>query len=409
MSRRKIIIAASLLVILGLGLVGGSVLLLRLFFLSVLIIVLSYLWATLSLRHLSVRTAEPPEHLQVGDTFQREAIISNPGRLPRLWLRIQDDTDLPGHRDTAIISIMSRSSYGWPAGFTCRQRGRYHLGPVTLTAADPLGIFNSRRTLGEAREITAYPATVDLPRFKFASFSDFGSGAGYRTISYVSPNASSIREFASGDSLRHIHWRSTARMGKLMVKVFDADRSDNASKTAWLLLDMNQEAHFGHGKEASQEYAITIAASLAKKYLQSGRQVGMLASGERPSLIIPERGEEQLWGIMKALALMQADGKLTLGEAASPHLNSLRDNPLVIVIATSASENLTEVIHQLRNRVDSVVVILLDAASFGGHSSSTGISQTLTRSGTQVYTIRQGTELARALDSKATRLYPQLV
>jgi uncharacterized protein (DUF58 family) len=406
---RNILIIAVSVTILALALLLGSILLLRLFFVTAIISILSYLWTILSIRNLTVSIGKPPEHLQVGDTFQREVILTNPGQIPRLWLELHDNTNLPGHRDTTVINIMGRQSHLWQTSFNCQKRGLYHLGPTTVTATDPFGIFTNQRVLGQEQNIIVYPTTVDLPLFRFASFSDFGYGSGYQSISHISPNASSVREYASGDSLHHIHWRSTARTGSLMVKMFDADRSYNASKTAWILLDMNEESHFGRDAEHSDEYAITIAASLVRKYLHGGMRVGMIASDDRRYFAPTERGEKHLWEILEVLALMKGDWKIKLNEVVSQHLDSFRDNPLVIIVATSATESLMDTVHQLKNRVDSVVVVLLDIASFQGRPATVDNSRALTWAGAQVYTIRKGEELVKALDSRTTRIHPLMV
>ncbi|MGA8848427.1 MAG: DUF58 domain-containing protein [Dehalococcoidia bacterium] len=408
MKRQGIFVIVVLVALLALALVTGFILLLRLFFLSVLVTAVSYVWVRWSLHRLSVDTTQPPGRLEVGDTFQREVIISNPSKLSRLWLRVEDSTDLPGHRDTAIINIARQSSYCWQANFKCRKRGRYHLGPVALTAADPLEISTSTRTLGKEQEITVYPATIDLPLFNFASFSGSGRRSGYQSIKGISSHASSVREFTSGDSLHHIHWRSTAHMGKLMVKTFDADSSYNPPKVAWILLDMNEKAHFGRGEETSEEYTITIAASLVRKCLQGGIQVGMLASDERHSLITPETGERQLWDILETLALMKTNEGLALSELLPYHLDSFCHDSLVIVIATSVSENLVEAVPLLRNRVASTVVILLDVASFGGPPWSSQMAQALIWSGAQVYTMGKDSNLVEVAEhlGRATSYLP---
>jgi uncharacterized protein (DUF58 family) len=395
MKRQMIFVIVVLVALLALALVSGSILFLRLFSLVVLVTAVSYVWVRWSLHRLSVDTTQPPERLEVGDTFQREVIISNPGNLSRLWLKVEDSTDLPGHQDAAIVNIARQSSYCWQANFKCRKRGRYHLGPVALTAADPLEIFTSTRTLGKEQEITIYPATIDLPLFNFASFSGSGRRSGYQSIKGISSHASSVREFTSGDNLHHIHWRSTARMGKLMVKTFDAERSYKPPKVAWILLDMNEKAHFSRGEETSEDYTITVAASLVKRFLQSGMQVGILASDEHHSLITPETGEKQLWDILETLALMKANKGRTLSELFSYHLDIFCHNPLVIIIATSASDSLIEAVSQLRSRVASTVVMLLDVASFGGPPWSSQMAQTLIQSGAQVYTMGKGASLVK--------------
>lgn len=409
MKAQKITAIVVTILLLAAALLLGSILLLRLFFLSVLVVALSYLWTVLSLRNLIVRTEKPPEHLHVGDRFQQKVTVFNTDRLPRLWLKLEDNTDLPGHADSTLGNIAGLGSYSWETDFTCRQRGRYYLGPLTVTASDPFGIFTRQRILGEPQDIIVYPTAIDLPHFKFSSFSDFGYGAGYQSISRISPNASSVREFASGDSLHHIHWPTTARMGKVMVKMFDADRSYNASKIGWILLDMNNDSHSGWNEDASDECAITVAASIIEKYVKGGMRVGLLAADNKQSLVMPERGEEHLWQLLAILALMKTGWKMTLSQTVLQNLDSIRDNPLVIIIATSATPNLMETIHQLKNRVDSVVVVLLDVASWGGRPLSTEIARTLTWSGAQVYTVRKSDELSQALDSKTSRRQPLLV
>jgi len=411
MSKREIAAIAVPLVVLGLALLFGSILLLRLFFVTGIVVGACYAWARLSMRNLKLTIAQPPEHLQVGDTFQREVTLSNPGRTPRLWLRLQDNTNLPGRRDTAMVTIAGRAAYVWQNTFTCKKRGRFHLGPTTITSSDPLGIFSNPRVLGQKQDITVYPQTIELPLFRFASFSDFGYGAGYHSLSRISPNASSVREYASGDSLHHIHWPSTARTGSLMVKMFDADRSYNASKTAWVLLDMTSDSHFGRGEDTSDEVAITIAASVVKKYVQGGMRVGLMASDADHVVVPPERTEEHLWQIMEALAVMKNDWRMSLNDIVAQNLDAFRDNPLVIIVATTGTDGIMDVIRQLRNRVDSAVVVLLDGASFLERRgpAAADVSRTLTLAGAQVYTVRKGEELSKTLDSKTTRLQPLLV
>ena len=75
-------------------------------------------------------------------------------------------------------------------------------------------------------------------------------GAGQWIQSQISPNVSSIREYSSGDSLKHIHWGSTAHSGQLMVKLFDPDRSHSSAKTIWVVLDMQERVQCGEGLQS---------------------------------------------------------------------------------------------------------------------------------------------------------------
>ncbi len=408
MKTRKFIIPSVLGIILTIGLIFGSILLLRLFYLSVLVLLFSRLWVVFSARRLILRVGPLPEHLQVGDEFQRDVTLDNESRLPSLWLKLQDQTDLV-HQGAAIISLPGHDSASWKTNFKCERRGLFNVGPMTVTASDPLGIFSKQLTLGEKQPVLVYPKTVDLPHFKFSSFSDFGYGSGYQSINRISPNASGVREYASGDSLHHVHWNSTLRTGQLMVKMFDADRSYNAAKVGWVLVDMNEESHFGRKLDTTDEQAVTIAASVARNYIQGGMRVGLMASDANRSFIAPDRGDPQLWRLLEKLALMKTDWKLTLNEIVASHLEEFRDNPLLIIVATTTSAGLMETVHLLRNRVDSVVVILIDVASWKGSSVLTDAGRRLAWTGAQVYTVYKGEELSRSLDSKITHLHAAVV
>lgn len=382
---------------------------LRLFLLSLLVPLASYLWTILGIRGISVDASPPPDHCQVGERFEQDITVINNSRLPKLWLKVEEGTDMPGHHDAAVLNLPAGGSHRWQSIIRCQRRGLYHLGTVIATAADPFGLFSRQRTMGEAQSILVYPATLDLPLFKSASFNEFGYGAGYQSISQISPNASSVREFTSGDSLNHVHWPSTAHTGKLMVKMFDADRSSNSAKNVWIVLDMQAAAHFGDGEESTEEYGVTIAASLAKKHVDTGMRVGLAAVGEQTYFITPDRGEEHLWRLLETLALMRATGDIPVGRLLSEQADRFRGDTIVIIITPSVTGELFDATRKLRHRVDSVVAILLDPASFGGAVSVTNMARNLSTTGIQAYVVRQGDEVARALDHRVSLLHARYV
>jgi len=400
MLKARTIILIVPVVLLAVALAGGSSLMLRLFFVSVLVPLAGYLWTVFGIRGVGVRAEETPEHCQVGDQFQQEISVYNNSRIPKLWLKLEANTDMPGSDGATFVNLPRKSYYQWDTIVSCQRRGRYDVGSVVATAADPFGLFSRQRKLGKPHSVLVYPPTFDLPLFKLSSANDLGQGSGYQSLSQISPNASSVREFITGDSLRHIHWQSTAHTGRLMVKVFDADRSYGGTKTLWVVLDMERTHHAGQDIETTEEYGVAIGASLIRKYVESGMRVGMLAQGDQSCLFPPERGEEHLWRILEALALVKATGRVSIAELLSDKMGHFRDNPAVIIITPSATGQLLDVIRHLRGRVESIVVVLLDAASFGGDTTAMDISHNLTMTGVKVYTVRKGDELARVLDDR---------
>lgn len=397
MRKRTVFIILIPIILLAAALVLGSVLLLRLFIASVLLLLVSYLWTLFSLRKISIKCTTPPEHIQANSSFQWQAVVNNFDNLPQPSVLLQINTDLPGQRNTVAAGIPAKDSYTWTTDITCLHRGSYHLGTVRITATDPFGLFTRSRVLGNADEFIVYPPTIDLPHFKFSSLGDPGSGP--RSFNRISINAAGIRDYDSGDSLRHIHWPSTARTGKIMVKLFDTDRSYDTSKIGWVLLDIHTASHLLTATIPSDEHAITIAASFIKKYVQAGMRVGMLTSGN--DIIKPDRGEEHQWSLLKILALLPANNRASLQETLGNNTGNFKDHPLIVLIVTSLTKGITETIQKLKNWSDSIAVVYLDLTSWQEQHTGKYRRPDLQRLGVQVFSIRKTDDLPAALDSKA--------
>jgi len=106
---------------------------------------------------------------------------------------------------------------------------------------------------------------------------------------------------------------------------------------------------------------------------------------------------------------MQKGNSETLHELAGRDSGTFRDNPLIIIIATSATRDLMETIQQIKNRGDLVVVIYLDLASWSESEPGLNRTQALQRLGAQIYVLRKHDELAVTLDSKTVQTHPLVV
>ena len=388
------------LVILALALAGGFILLWRLFFLSVAVLLLSYLWALFSIRGIEGQVKKSSERCQVGEWFDEEVTVFNRSKAAKYLVKVEENTDLPGHRNMEAFNLPSQSSHRWQNKVYCQRRGQYSLGTLTAMVTDPLGLFSLRRNLGEPQNILVYPATLELPFFQPLSRNESGYGPNRWLLSELSPNAARVREYASGDTLNRIHWGTTAHAGKLMVKVFDPDRSRYTARNIWLILDMNQASQLGDGDETTEEYCITTAASLIKRYIDSGKRVGLIASGDQSYLFPPETGDQHLSQMLEALALMKATGKVPVDQLILDEIEHFEASSVIIVITPSTSDEITASLRHVKKRGTMVIAILLDSISFGGTVSTINTTRSLISNGIQVYVVRCGVELARALDSR---------
>ena len=212
----------------------------------------------------------------------------------------------------AITSTASchsgRSAHkAWELRSVCTRRGRFSLGPVWVTSGDPFGIFRVSRKLTDGTTVVVYPRTVPLPALRPRS-RRAARAARCRACASRSarPTSRRVREYRPGDAFNRIHWPTTARTTRLMVREFELDPTADI----WIVLDLNRDVHVGSGVESTEEYAVTAAASLARHLLDQGRAVGLVSQ----TVTLPaDRGPRQVERILEVLALVRASSHADAG------------------------------------------------------------------------------------------------
>jgi uncharacterized protein (DUF58 family) len=398
--KRRWILITILFLILVIAILGGFTLLWRFFVFIVVLLLLGYLWSRLSARRFDCRTEETPNISQVGKHFEERFTITNHSLLPSPLIEACEDTDLPGYRNELTLSLSSRSSFTWRTEVHCRHRGPYRIGAIKVKAADPLGFWPVEQFINKGQQIVIYPATLELPYFELSPEQISRIGSNRWLASEVGPNASRVREYVSGDSLRHIHWHTTAHTGNLMVREFDPDHAKYGYQDIWIVLDMHRGSQLGEDDETTEEYGVTVAASLARKHLDAGKKVGLITTGDRSYLLSPQTGDEHLQNILHSLALIKATGDVPIDSLLDSRAEHFAPESIVIVIMPSVNPAIAKSLRHVIDRRGKVTVILLDSFSFGGISTSDNNARNLSASGFHVYMVRQGMEISRALDSR---------
>ncbi len=399
MKHRWLLIAVPL-IILVVSLAGGFGLLWRFFVFLVVLLALSRVWSGVSMGGIAVRTKKAAGRYKIGEYFEEEFTVTNDSRMPVAVVEVQEDTDLPGYENRASFSLAAHGSHHWRTRAYCRRRGQYRTGTLNVKVTDPLGLFANVERLGELSRITVYPTPLELPYFQIIPHQEPGQNLRRWFASESGPNASRVREYVSGDSLRRIHWQTTAHIGKLVVKEFDPDRLRFAFKELWLVPDMYHATRAGEGEENTEEYSVTIAASLASKYVGSEKRVGLIASGDQSYMCLPGTGRNQLQHILHALALMKAGGRVPLDNLLSFQSERFVAGSVVVVIMPSDNPNIAATLRNAINRGVTVIAIVLDSQSFGGRNSAAGAARNLVSAGAHVYVVRRGQDIPVALDSR---------
>jgi uncharacterized protein (DUF58 family) len=390
----------------------------RLAYLILAIEVFSFFWAAYSASAFRLERRLMTPRTQVGRIAEERFLVHNTGRLVKIWIEIRDESELPAHRVSRVLNALRAGvRWSWSVRTLCRRRGRFRLGPVTLAAGDPFGLFVFQRRLDNSTAaITVYPATVDLPTFALPLGQLPGGEAVRRRTHHITTNVSGTREYAPGDSFNRIHWRSTARMERLIVKEFELDPTADV----WIFLDMERGAQAGQwwadawdardlaslwaGEHktlrlppTTEEYIVTIAASVAKYYLRKQRAVGFVGYGHEREIVQPDRGERQLNRLLEVLAVLRAEGVMRFREALTLEGARLGRNNALVAITPSGEMDWVRSLREMKRRGLRAIAVIADPNTFGGYGDAPGAAAELLASGIPAYVVKQGDDLQAVL------------
>ncbi len=360
-----------------------------------ILFVLSWLWARYSLRKMIFRRAVTSGRIQVGEVFDERLMLDNLSILPKLWVQIADGSNLPGHRAGYVASMGGRKRAMWRARSICKQRGRFQLGPVTATSGDPFGLFRRRIMLSTSRELMVLPHVFPIASFALFTGGLPGRGRNSRRALQATINATTIREYVNGDALNRIHWRSSAHYNKLMVKEFDLDPSVDA----WIFLDLHGAVQAGKGEQSTEEYGVSIAATVTNYLLRQDLSVGMIVTGRQREFLNLDRGERQIERMLELLAVVKAGPGPDLKEALALDAIHFGRNTVAVIITPSNSRDWHEGLRHLQRRGVQVAVIGLNATSFEDKPSDEDSLALLEGAGIPVVRVQCGEDIAQVLES----------
>ncbi len=416
--------ARIVLILLGVSLLAGAAtgvpLYFRLSYLWAGVLAVSWVMSRLSLRGVELRRTARTLRSQVGQIFEEHYELRNNSRWPRLWIEVHDGSPLPGAHGSHVITLIGgRESRTYLARTRLVQRGVFPLGPTTLVSGDLFGLFPISRTIPTQDALLVYPILVEVRGFPNPPGLLPGGEALRRRTPQITSNAAGVREYAPGDPLNRIHWISTARRDRLIVKEFELDPLADV----WIFVDAARSAQAAKPYTPPEfdprdfwrkrfkyemppltlEYAVTAAASLARYYLQRGRSVGLAYADQALRILPSDRGGRQLGKILEALALVQAEGEMPLHGLVEAQARHLPRGSTAILITPSASSSVYRTVDLLTRRGLRPVVVLIDAASFGGFFSSQRLAESLRMLDIPYCEIKEGQDLSAVLSATVSR------
>lgn len=228
----------------------------------------------------------------------------------------------------------------------CDRRGLYHFPPISLASSGPFGFFWSQRRLAVPDEILIYPFYLPLKRLRLLERRGYTQPQRLRVG--AGDDLLGVRDYRPGDSLRHVHWRSTARRGKLVVKEF----ADEEALSLTVVLDLAAGGSLGQGKYATFETAVRLAATFG--YYAAHKKIPFYLVGENQQQTAPGT-PLSWWAVLNYLAKVQNDGVKPLPQL----LDSLPASPFVVVLISRPDEATAQALTALARRGVSTFAIFI--------------------------------------------------
>ena len=272
-------------------------------------------------------------------------------------------------------------------------RGVFPLAAATLDLGDHLGLATVSVPAGSADTVLVYPQLTELRGL----FSDVGAlGEGGRRLLLRRPagfDLHSVRAYEQGESLRRVHWPTSARRGELMVK----ELHDSPYDDVVVLLDCDPAGAAGVPPDSSFDAAVRAAGSVLRAYASRGRAAALVTTGAERAIVSVRAAQRDVDTALAALAAAEPDARRPLASSLGA------DEPVVArageIVAVTAVLGPTAVAGLLRTAIRRPLsVVWVDAPSFVSRPTRADPGALrLSAAGVPVAVVRRGDDLAGAL------------
>ncbi len=339
-----------------------------------------------------------PSRVEAGHPASTVLRLDNVSRLPTGLLLLEDALPYTlGGRPRFVLERVEPGARR-QVSYTVRSdlRGRYRVGPLSVRLTDPFGLCELTRAFSATDDLIVTPIVSALPPVRLGGDWAGGGDAAARSIATSGSDDAATREYRHGDDLRKVHWRSTARVGELMVRREEQPFQSRAT----LLLDSRAGAHRGDGPASSFEWAVSALASIAVSLARSGFALHLVQDGGQDlthsGLPITEAV------VLDALATIGPSRASTLEQAGIRLRRGGADGVLIAVLGTLDLEDATR-LARLKHGSATCIAVLIDADSWAplpgrprqqALRSYDAVAALLVRSGWRVLPVSHGTTLA---------------
>ena len=281
----------------------------------ILLPLLSFIYLLVASPKVSFERTLDPATLPLGSSTRVVLTVRNDSPAQAGALRFIDKTPDALAEPAAFTIARGFGAWRQAVGYSLRaeHRGRFQLGPLMAQASDPLGLATRRFIAdGEPSTLRVTPRIWELSGLVGAEGLGASGDATPARIGQAGSDDVLVREHRSGDDMRRVHWKQSAKLNELMVRLEEHPWDPSST----LILDSRNSAHYGQGPSGSLEWAVSAVASLATMLIDGRFRVAIVS----PSGVVFESGRSgqnagQL--MLEAMTELPASGETWLGRAVA--------------------------------------------------------------------------------------------
>ncbi|MFC1920571.1 DUF58 domain-containing protein [Chloroflexota bacterium] len=318
-----------------------------------------------------------------GEEIQFEAEITNKKLLPLFWLQIDDEipsaiTFMKGNISPSgtpnrsfLTNLLSLSWYHkvirrYPV--KCLHRGVYTFGPAKMSSGDLFGFSKKAEDIPGTDTLIVYPRIVPIEKLGIPARQPFGNIRLEKHLFQDPVLTAGVREFTPGDSLKQIHWKSTARRGRLQTKVFEPTTTVDMG----IFLDVRTvKPPFWGSIPQLLELVIITAASVSSFALSKGYRVGLYINQNRWTgrettiKLAPSQHPEQHLRIMETLAKVHQSDTMPLSQLILKEDRNLPWGSTIVAVTTTITDALLASLIRIKKSGRRVALIVVGDSEIG--------------------------------------------
>jgi uncharacterized protein (DUF58 family) len=327
-----------------------------------------------SLRNLTAERRLPAV-VKVGETFGMRVALTNAGVARKQFLLVRDGlpsgllAESPPERWLPDLVPGETVEVEYPV--LARKRGVYPFGWVDLHSTDPLGLFGFHREVEAPATIIVHPRPVALPPVRPPAPGVTVSARARLRKRGEGTDFAGLREYIPGDDMRRVHWKNSAKRGKLTVVEYESAEANSMA----VVLDLSPQFQAGHDQESTLEYGVTLAASIAAQCLRRGAECSLVAEGAESHSLRSLAAPSEETRVMDALARVRADAKAPIADTLLAFEQWLPPGTGVVVISPAAGPQAAAAARRLTALGHGVLWVSLVAPSFVGEGEPTAATE----------------------------------